>query len=701
LCLSDGSSLTVKEDLKVFYRSIFAAAVACSCLNVPPVLAAALDEVIVSATVLREQELIDVPASVTVLSAQTLRDAGQQHFQDVLAQAPNLNWAAGSSRPRYFQIRGIGEREQYEGAPNSSVGFLIDDIDFSGIGMAATLFDIEQIEVLRGPQGTRYGANALAGLIAVRSAEPSNEFGGFVTGEAGNYGTLGAGIALTGPAEQWNSAWRFAVQKQRSDGFRDNVFLERDDTNDRDETTARGKWRWFVSERSQLDLTFLHSNIDNGYDAFSIDNSRNTLSNAPGEDSQRVNASAIKWLSTFDSGVTVTAVGTLLNSSIAYSFDEDWGNPQSWAPYDYEYRRRSDREHDTQSLELRVASAPVGDAGVAWLAGAYALRLRENILEVTNYSDPLVSRYDAVNSAGFAQLDGRFAGRWQWSAGLRGEYRDADYSDTRPTDADRSDRMLGGQTSLTYELTDKSRVYGAVSRGYKAGGFNLGQAQQRRAEFEPEFLWNYELGYKTGSIDGRLHLETSLFYMRRKNMQVRSGEQADPLNPGTYIFVTSNLADGYNLGLEANVRWLAHRYLELGAGLSWLRTEASGIIGRTGESVPKRDQAHAPRYQAQVNATYRLPIGLMARIDASHVDAFYFDVPTDHDQRSEPYSLVNLKLGYEADRWQIYAWSHNVLNEEYATRGFYFNNEPWTAEKKLYLQNGDPRQFGLTTEWHF
>ena len=108
-----------------------------------------------------------------MLDAPALSQPGQQHFEDVLAQVPNLNWAGGTSRPRYFQIRGIGEREQYEGAPNPSVGFLVDDIDFSGIGMLATLFDVSQVEVLRGPQGTRLGANALAGLISFHSAEPS------------------------------------------------------------------------------------------------------------------------------------------------------------------------------------------------------------------------------------------------------------------------------------------------------------------------------------------------------------------------------------------------------------------------------------------------------------------------------------------------------------------------------------------------
>src|SRR5262245_36381294 len=89
-----------------------------------------LEQVVVRAS-LREQSLQQTPASVTVLDSSTLQAAGEQHFADVLSLVPNLNWAGGTSRPRYFQIRGIGEREQYEGAPNPSVGFLIDDIDFS------------------------------------------------------------------------------------------------------------------------------------------------------------------------------------------------------------------------------------------------------------------------------------------------------------------------------------------------------------------------------------------------------------------------------------------------------------------------------------------------------------------------------------------------------------------------------------------
>src|SRR5258708_29874861 len=134
-----------------------------------------LEEIVVTAG-LRSSSVAELPQSVTVIDRDTLRAAGVQHFEDVLGLIPDLNWAAGTSRPRFFQLRGIGEVEQYQGAPNPSVGFLIDDIDFSGVGMPATLFDTQQIEVLRGPQGTAYGANALAGLISVRTADPGNQF---------------------------------------------------------------------------------------------------------------------------------------------------------------------------------------------------------------------------------------------------------------------------------------------------------------------------------------------------------------------------------------------------------------------------------------------------------------------------------------------------------------------------------------------
>jgi outer membrane receptor protein involved in Fe transport len=258
--------------------------------------------------------------------------------------------------------------------------------------------------------------------------------------------------------------------------------------------------------------------------------------------------------------------------------------------------------------------------------------------------------------------------------------------------------MLGGHASLTYEATDTARLYSSIARGYKAGGFNLGSSGATHPEFEPEYLWNYELGLKTSAFQNRLYFETTLFYMQRENMQERSGEQADPSNPGTYVFVTTNVATGYNYGLESSVRWQAIDSLEFGATLGLLRTRESGAFGEDGQPIAPRAQAHAPDYQAQINATYRHS-GWMARIDASALDAFYFDVPTDHDQRSRPYQLVHLKTGYESDGWNVHAWVRNVFDQTYATRGFYFVNSPTSTEPQLYIQNGDPRQIGVSAQW--
>src|SRR3954469_18579359 len=183
-----------------------------------------LEEVVVTAD-LRARELRNLPASATVLDAQTIKIAGVQHFEDVMGLVPNLNWSAGTSRPRFFQIRGVGELEQWQGAPNPSVGFLIDGIDFSGVGMPATLADVDRIEVLRGPQGTAYGANALAGLIAVNTHEPRREPDANAGVLFGDYGTVGANGVLGGPVGDGSAAWRLAAGSYRSDGFRRNTYL--------------------------------------------------------------------------------------------------------------------------------------------------------------------------------------------------------------------------------------------------------------------------------------------------------------------------------------------------------------------------------------------------------------------------------------------------------------------------------------------
>ena len=146
---------------------------------------------------LRAESLDEMSASVRVLGARSMDRDGVQHIQNVMQQVPNIHWAGGTARPRYFQMRGIGERSQYagEGPPNFSVGFVVDGVDLSGLGTGA-LFDLEQVEIFRGPQSSAFGANALAGLINVESAEPSSTSERIVRFGLGGDGLLRTGILL-------------------------------------------------------------------------------------------------------------------------------------------------------------------------------------------------------------------------------------------------------------------------------------------------------------------------------------------------------------------------------------------------------------------------------------------------------------------------------------------------------------------------
>jgi iron complex outermembrane recepter protein len=388
-----------------------------------------LDEIVVTAT-LRSGSLEETPGSVSVLTGTTLRDAGQQHFEDVLPLVPNLNWAGDTSRPRYFQIRGIGELQQYQGAPNPSVGFLIDDIDFSGLGSAATLFDVDRIEVLHGPQGTLYGANALAGLIYVKSADPEDAFSGRAEFDAGDYDEHSYGAVLTGPVSSLDSAFRLAVQRYTSDGFYHNAYLARSNTDNRDELTLRGKWKYEPSDTWRVDLTLMRAQINNGYDAFAIDNSRTTESDHPSVDRQYSTGFSARSTYSGLGPLTLTTIATYADTKVDYGFDADWGNPVLWAPYTYDFTEYQLRHRSTRSLEFRLGDTPAQATahGISWLIGVYAFELRESLTDTGagTYLDPfdptqntdslsvISSEYRSRNAAIYGQLDGNFGERARW-----------------------------------------------------------------------------------------------------------------------------------------------------------------------------------------------------------------------------------------------------------------------------------------------
>ncbi len=687
-----------------------------SLLLAAPVIAEAqaIEEIIVTAD-FRERAASEIPASVTTLDADEIDQLAVQHFEELINVVPNLNWSGDGHRARYLQIRGVGELEQYQGAPNPSVGFLVDDIDFSGIGTIATTFDVQRIEVLRGPQGTRYGANALAGLVYVQSTSPSPEREGRVQLTAGGDDTLAGGIALGGPlAADESLLFRVSAHHHESNGFRDNSYLGRDDTNGRDETTLRGRLRWLPADTLSVDLAGLFANVDNGYDAFAIDNSFTMLSDKPGRDTQRsfggslrVEWSALPW-------ATLTSITATADSDIRFDFDADWGNDDSWAPVTYDYVSLSERSRRSVSQEFRFASSEEGrifGATTDWLAGLYVLKLEDDLVTTNRgeYFDPgfdfadslddtFGSTYEATNVALFGQLDHDLGAATRLSVGLRVERRTTDYADTAELRAAPSETMTGGDITLTHDHSEDVTSFLSLSRGYKAGGFNLGIVPEDRREFDAESIWNLEAGIKTSLFDAAVTLNVSAFYSRRDDQQVRTSFQLDPGDPASFVFFTDNAAQGRTLGLEAELRWAIGDTLDLYANAGLLDAEFEEF--RTPQvDLSGRAQAHAPDYTFAAGASYRHPSGVFARIDVTARDAFYFDVS--HDQTSRPYELANARVGYEADTWSIQLWARNLFDRYYAVRGFYFGNEPPDFPTELYTRAGDPRQLGVTFDMNF
>ncbi len=211
-----------------------------------------IEEIVVTAD-FRSRSELEMATSVTVMTEAVIKSRSAQHFEELANAIPNVNYASGSNRARFFQIRGIGERSQFVAPINPSVGFLVDNVDFSGAATIATMMDVEQVEVLRGPQGTRYGANALAGLINVKTNDPEDRFDANLKVGAADYNTQTVSAMVTGPLTEAVSA-RLAVGTNRSDGFYENSFLQTKRNNSQDEQSIRAKLKAEMSDNWQLNL---------------------------------------------------------------------------------------------------------------------------------------------------------------------------------------------------------------------------------------------------------------------------------------------------------------------------------------------------------------------------------------------------------------------------------------------------------------
>ena len=678
-----------------------------------------LEEIVVTAG-FRDSELMTSPGSTTVVGEVTMDNRAARHLESVLNTAANVSYAGGASRARFLQVRGIGDLEQFIDPKHfPSVGIRVDDIDLGSAANAAMLFDQEQVEFLRGPQGTKFGTSALAGMVNVRGNRPTESFEGYGQIGAGDYGAWHAGGAVSGPLSDTASA-RLAVLRNRSDGYIDNVHLGRKDTNGYDETSVRAAVQFEPNDRSDYGLTALYFDGRNGYDAFSLDNTRETLSDQPGRDNQTTLAIAARGEWRLGAAVTLEAVATRLDSDLEYGFDEDWtfqgicDGTLCHPVYDF-YSATDNylRDRGETSLDIRLLG-DIGSAGrTRYVLGLYG-QSRDEDLHREHYSD-FFSYYETDRRAVYGQLETALNDRTVLTAGLRFEDFTDSYDDTAEFRSASGDNLGSGDLTLSYQAPGGPFLYATLARGAKAGAVNtaassslpLMQPQFQafigpRLVVDTETVLNREIGIKGSYLDNRLALRAALFHMSRDNAQLESW-MWDGVN-FLWIGFLDNV-DGANSGAEVELAYRLSERARLFASLGRLETEIDEITTfdlDEGDFAVRDgiDQAKSPGWQYNLGLDLTLTSAVTAHIELEGRDGSRFGYY--HLQDIGGYGLINGSIRYRAGRTELQLWGRNLADEEYAVHGLYFGNDPrkgWINE--TYYQYGEPRVVGVTVKYAF
>lgn len=663
-----------------------------------------------------ESPLERIPASVSVYDSETLRAGAIRHFADLVDQIPNLTFTGGTSRPRYLQIRGIGENSQYEGeTPDSSVRFLVDDLDFTGLGTVANTFDLQQVEVLRGPQAGAFGANAAGGLVRLVTNAPTPYWTGQLEGSVGEDGLREGGFALGGPllaAKPSDLMGRLAVHQHLSNGFRRNVTLGRD-TNERDEFSARlrltlgaiPQWRW--------DATVLFSDVSNGFDEFALDNNGSrTFSDQPGRDEQESIAGSVRGTYSGLAGVRLTTVtsGTWVDS--VYSYDDDWTAAS--------YQGFSDlrRDRSVFSEELRLDSAVTRNALGwidRWTLGAYYAETDEE--SAYTDEDPgnvrgLRTNYDAKHAALFGQAGHDLNASTRLIVGLRAERIDVAGDGTRTRlrktrgtydpvahfEPAFDDTLLGGKITLEHDLTPRHLAFASITRGYKGGGVNIDARINPPADpltYATEDLWNYEAGVRGHWLEQRLVGEFTAFYLQRRHTQVRDSAGFG----GSYRFFTANANDAYVYGFEAAASLALTDAWSVRGSLSQLESALDRFTLNNGSNGGGRRLANTPRTGYTLATRYRATTGWFGQVELVGRSE-QFDSNNQNEARSA-FDVVNASLGYAWRAWTFTLWGRNVFDDRYEKRVFFFGNEGPNYIPTRYETRADPKQFGVTASYRF
>jgi iron complex outermembrane recepter protein len=699
---------------------------------------AALEEIIVTATK-RAESMQDVPIAVTAFSSADLEKIGAAGIQDIASRTPGLKWGNRSDlKLNPTVLRGVSSQTGGSAGAEDAVGYYLDEVYLgSGVSANLDLYDLERVEVLRGPQGTLFGRNSIGGAISMTSRKPPDEFAGSATLDVGNYDLVRALISVGGPMGASGLSGQIAAVYSDRSGYTHNEFNGKDG-DDSSSYGLRGQLRW-QGESADFNLSAEYRDVEQhskfyetlrynpeallvqvmplfeapiNEDSFD----RKVASNGTGLETLQAESVALHGVINFDAVdfTTITSyrhheyynIGDTDMTTIDWIFD---GDPEEVSRF---------------SQEFRVASA--GTEEFSWLAGVYYLHQHtDNLSFVTVASDltalleiPVPSidsgssaKMDLDSYAAYASGNWRPNSAWEFSLGLRytSEDKAIDYSQDDPLDllggtfdvqADDSWSEFTPSLAARWHLSDDVMAYGTIGKGFKSGGFNDALGEGTGISFGPETLINYELGIKSTSGDRRLQANAAIYYMTWNDIQIR---QDNPETPAVYDPITTNAGKAHSQGIEVEVQWLATDKLSFELAGTILEAEYDGGTDASGE--PLADLPGSPDSMLNFAAEYRWPITDMGDLSLRGEVLYQGDIeysPTaDPVAHVDAATLFNARLAWTSsdNRWTAALWGRNLSDEEVVERVFDLYSNPFVGQTFVVLNA--PRTYGLELRYGF
>ncbi len=595
---------------------------------------------------------------------------------DTLLQLPSFMRSGASNRSRNFQLRGLGDRAQFEHSHMNAIGVFYAGIDLSEEASVIPFWGKEEITVDYGPRTDLYGTKALAGLIEITPCERLECAGNFSQASIEQYETYSLKHRSQFQLDQMGTVIVGAGFLESAGHIR-NHYLNQN-TADRDE-------KEFLLSHSfslgHLELSHHHLLLQhkNGYDAWSFRNNEKTLSDQPGLDAHRVHGHSLQYHHPRFQG-SLSFTGTKQEES----YDEDWGNNEYWNQvpgynddYDYyaEFLRRRQKIHKKFSYNLSPA----------WKLGFHFHRFQEE-QTISSFKDknlrrrstpeirhhhfaPTISFEKEINGTVF-KASGRVERQWT-------EYLEV---------AKENWTLWSTRFSAEKNLNRHWSMMGLLQKGFRGGGFNTDREEQR--PFDPESLLHSEISALYQSQGHRL--VGKVFSYWYQDPQIKISEQLSPDDPNSFRYFTANGPSATSRGMELIHSLRLDRWnFETSAGL--LRTNF-GDYQLGGTSLKGRDLPQAPRRMGHFRIDYLSSFGqLYGRIKAT--SSSYYSA--DHHFEAPDMTLVDIGAKVFWRGLTIHGYISNLLNQRYPIRAFYFANEPPDWNDKLYLQYNEPQIWGI------